>query len=74
MIPQGQVKVVQHLEGGIVSEINVVEGQPVAKGDPLVRLELGLNSANTAEIRLQIDGLTVKRERLRAEEPYRASH
>ena len=67
VIPQGQVKVIQHLEGGIISEINVVEGQPVSKGSPLVRLELGLNSANTAEIRLQIDGLTAKRERLMAE-------
>jgi len=67
VIPQGQVKVIQHLEGGIISAISVVEGQPVSKGSPLVRLELGLNSANTAEIRLQIDGLTAKRERLMAE-------
>ncbi len=67
VIPQGQVKVIQHLEGGIVSEIHVVEGQPVAKGARLVRLELGLNSANTAELRLQIDGLTIKRTRLMAE-------
>lgn len=67
VIPKGQVKVIQHLEGGILSEINVVEGQPVSKGTPLVRLELGLNSANTAEIKLQIDGLTAKRERLMAE-------
>jgi len=72
VVPQGQVKVIQHLEGGIVSEISVVEGQPVAKGAPLVRLELGLNSANTAEIRLQIDGLSAKRERLMAEAEGRA--
>jgi len=67
VIPQGQVKVIQHLEGGIVSEINVVEGQPVAKGALLVRLALGLNSANVAELRLQIDGLKIKRTRLMAE-------
>ena len=67
VIPQGQVKVIQHLEGGIVSEIHVFEGQPVAKGALLVRLALGLNSANVAELRLQIDGLKIKRTRLMAE-------
>lgn len=67
VVPQGQVKVIQHLEGGIVEEIHVTEGQTVAKGDPLVRLELGLNAANKAELQVQIDGLLIKRARLRAE-------
>lgn len=67
VVPQGQVKVIQHLEGGIVEEIHVTDGQPVSTGDPLVRLTLGLNAANKAEIQIQIDGLLVKRARLRAE-------
>lgn len=67
VVPQGQVKVIQHLEGGIVEEIHVTDGQPVSKGMPLVRLELGLNAANGAELQVQIDGLLIKRARLRAE-------
>ncbi|MGZ8995131.1 MAG: hypothetical protein ACXW3P_01350 [Rhodospirillales bacterium] len=38
--PQGRVKTVQHLEGGIVAELHVAEGDVVATGDPLVRLDL----------------------------------
>jgi len=36
---EGSRKTVQHLEGGIVSEILVKDGDRVAKGDPLIRLQ-----------------------------------
>lgn len=67
VVPQGQVKVIQHLEGGIIDAIDVAEGKTVSKGDPLMRLELGMNAANKAELQVQIDGLMIKRDRLRAE-------
>ena len=38
VIPLGNVQAVQHLEGGIVSEIFVRDGQIVRKGQPLLRL------------------------------------
>ncbi len=39
VIPSGQTKVLQHFEGGIISEILVSPGDHVKKGDILYRLE-----------------------------------
>ncbi|WP_122875679.1 biotin/lipoyl-binding protein, partial [Pseudomonas viridiflava] len=38
-IPSSKVQVIQNLEGGIVSDIFVREGQAVDKGDTLLRLD-----------------------------------
>ena len=67
VVPQGRVKIIQHLEGGILERIHVAEGQKVSAGDPLVLLELGMTSANPKELQAQIDGLTLKQARLFAE-------
>jgi HlyD family secretion protein/epimerase transport system membrane fusion protein len=37
--PEGSRKVIQHLEGGIIAEILVAEGDAVSAGDPLVILQ-----------------------------------
>src|SRR5688572_3214005 len=37
--PEGATRVVQHLEGGIIDEILVEEGDRVAQGAPLIRLK-----------------------------------
>jgi HlyD family type I secretion membrane fusion protein len=39
VIPAGRVKTIQHLEGGIIREILVKEGDPVKAGAVLLRLE-----------------------------------
>lgn len=65
--PSGQVRTVQHLEGGIVVEIFVREGDRVAEGDPLLRLDLGESALNPDEIRVDIDALVLERARLAAE-------
>lgn len=39
VIPAGRVRVVQHLDGGIVKAIRVKEGQRVAEGEELVRFD-----------------------------------
>jgi membrane fusion protein, adhesin transport system len=39
VIPSQQTQVVQNLEGGILAQIFVSEGQHVARGEPLVRLD-----------------------------------
>ena len=67
VIPQGQVKVIQHLEGGIVTEILTKEGQRVSKGERLIQLRLGADRVRSSEIELQVDGLIIKRDRLQAE-------
>lgn len=66
IVPQGQVRVVQHLEGGIIKDIHVGEGQSVKVGQPLVELNLASAGVNREEIQVRIDGLVLKRARLAA--------
>lgn len=65
--PQGKVKTVQHLEGGIIAEIFVSEGAAVAAGDPLVRLDLATSGVNRKELEARLDGERLRRHRLAAE-------
>ncbi|MGE0745587.1 MAG: HlyD family type I secretion periplasmic adaptor subunit [Rhodospirillales bacterium] len=67
VVPEGQVKVIQHLEGGIIAAIDIAEGQAVKAGDRLVQLDLGTVAPGRDEILVQIDGLTLRRARLQAE-------
>ncbi len=63
--PAGQVLLVQHLEGGIVAELLVSEGEIVDAGQPLVLLQpiaaegdLGQLTARETAARLKIERLT----------------
>lgn len=56
---EGSSKTVQHLDGGIVGEILVVDGATVARGQPLVRLDV-------TEARAALAGLTAEHEALSA--------
>ena len=67
VVPQGQVKVIQHLEGGIISQIFVAEGDTVGAGDPLLQLDRGITGSNRDEIQIELDGLILTRVRLVAE-------
>jgi adhesin transport system membrane fusion protein len=67
VVPQGQVKVVQHLEGGIISQIFVAEGDVVKAGDVLLQLDQGITGSNRDEILIELDGLILSRSRLIAE-------
>ncbi|MEO1292115.1 MAG: HlyD family type I secretion periplasmic adaptor subunit [Pseudomonadota bacterium] len=66
VIPTGYVRAVQHLEGGIVREILVREGEPVETGDVLVRIEDAAAVANLRELQTRQLGLEMQAERLRA--------
>jgi membrane fusion protein, adhesin transport system len=67
VVPQGKIKVVQHLEGGIIEHIHVVEGSVVRAGDPLVRLDLATSGVNRKELLARLDGAILRRARLLAE-------
>ena len=60
-------KTVQHLEGGIVSEILVREGQEVAAGQVLMRLDATQTGTTLAVLRDQMDALLGLSARLVAE-------
>jgi membrane fusion protein, adhesin transport system len=65
--PQSKLKVIQHLEGGLIQRLYVQEGDVVKEGAPLVQLELALTSINRDEILVRLDSLALQRARLQSE-------
>ncbi len=67
IVIQGQVKTVQNLDGGIVSEIAVKEGQEVAADDLLLRLDSSLLMANQSIVEGRLSEALALQTRLLAE-------
>ncbi len=67
VVPATRIKAVQHLEGGIVSEILVEEGALVKKGQPLIRLDPVRAQADARELSQRLAGLRFDGLRLTAE-------
>jgi adhesin transport system membrane fusion protein len=66
VIPSSQVQIIQSLDGGIVSEILVREGQTVAVGTPLIRIDETRAASSLRENRVQYLSLVAKQARLKA--------
>lgn len=66
VIPSTQVKTIQHLEGGIVREIKVIEGGRVKAGQELVVLEPTASTADVGELGERLVSLRFDLARLRA--------
>jgi len=64
--PSSQVKTVQHLEGGIVRDILVREGDTVTAGQALVSLEPTATGADVGELQVRLTGLRADIARLEA--------
>lgn len=67
VIPSGQLQVVQTLEGGIVRDILVSEGDLVKAGQVLIKIDDTGFSSTLGELREQENALVAERYRLRAE-------
>lgn len=67
VVVEGSLRRVQHPTGGVIGQIAVTEGQAVAAGDVLVRLDDTLTRANLGIVRSQIDELAAREARLLAE-------
>lgn len=67
VVPTDSVQTIQSLEGGIIQQISVVQGQTVEKGDPLVVLDNTRFKAAFEESQSQIDSLTAQQLQLRLE-------
>lgn len=67
VIPRTKVKKIQHLEGGIVREILVHEGDLVKQDQPLVVLDAAAAEANTEELDVRLVSLQIESTRLEAE-------
>lgn len=67
IIPSGQNQIVQNLEGGIVEEILVKEGQNVEKGQILLKIDNKKSASSFSSNSIKADALEAKIVRLRAE-------
>ncbi len=67
VIPVGEVKTIQHLEGGIIEEILVKESEIVEKDQPLVVLAATASEVEVDELQVRIDSQIIKSIRLEAE-------
>jgi len=66
VIPSRQIQIIQSQDGGVVTELAVVEGQTVEAGQLLVKLDPTRSVASFRENRAELTALQVKAERLRA--------
>tara|TARA_S200000501_G_scaffold340703_1_gene349486 strand:- start:286 stop:1488 length:1203 start_codon:yes stop_codon:yes gene_type:complete len=67
VIPAGDVKTIQHLEGGIIDQILVKESDIVKKSDPLVILAATASEVDVDEAQVKIDAKIIESIRLEAE-------
>ena len=67
LIPSGENKVIQNLEGGIVEEIVVKEGQSIKKGDILLKIDNKKSFSNYETNQAEKNGLKMKILRLKAQ-------
>ena len=67
VVPLGDLKVVQHLEGGIIQQIFVAEGDQVREGQPLIQLDVRAAGLSREELEVQLFQQMAIRARLAAE-------
>jgi len=67
VVPRGSIKVIQHLEGGIIEAINVEDGDIVKPEQVLMELNLGNTGVNREELIVRLDSEILVRARLEAE-------
>ncbi len=71
LVPTGQVQVIQHLEGGIISEILIDEGEVIKAEQVLIRLDPANAQIELNQMKSRQAALTLKAERLSAVETER---
>jgi len=67
IIPSAQNQIVQNLEGGIVQEILVHEGQEVKKGQILIKIDNKKSTSSYSSNVIKVEALQAKIARLKAE-------
>ncbi|QDC10335.1 HlyD family efflux transporter periplasmic adaptor subunit [Oceanicola sp. D3] len=67
LVSSSRPQIIQNLEGGILADLAVSEGDEVAPGDVLARLQGTGFQTNVDDIRDKITGLEIRRLRLEAE-------
>ena len=65
IVPSGHIQTIQHLEGGIVREIMVEDGQLVEKGQPLLKLDDTNANADLGQMKARQTALQFQASRLK---------
>ena len=66
LIPASQIRPLQHLEGGIVEQILMKEGQVVEQDQPLMRLQTVMAESELAALKSRAHNLILQKERVDA--------
>lgn len=66
VVPSGTVKVVQHLEGGVVGDVKVAENTMVREGDVLVTFDPAQAGSELGQMVARYVGLIIRGERLKS--------
>ena len=66
VIPQGEVNVVQHLEGGIVARVDVADGDEVRQGQVMLELRPNLVESEYRATEQQLKNLLLQQKQLQA--------
>ncbi len=64
IVPSGDIRAIQHLEGGIIAEIFVSPGAVVRQGDPLLRLAPDQAGGDLGQLRARSDDLRQQQKQL----------
>ena len=67
VIPHDKVKIIQHLEGGIVKKVIARENSTVKAGDALVEIDLATSGINRSEMVARMETMHFSKARLEAE-------
>jgi len=67
VIPAKGVQVIQSLEGGILKDMKVFEGKKVSEGDIVALIDDTAHRSSMEEVRIQMDNLVARIQRLEAE-------
>ena len=66
VVPKGAVNVIQHLEGGIVAKVNVLDGEQVKKGQVLLELNPQLVGSAYDAADQELENLVLQQKQLQA--------
>lgn len=66
VVPQGDISIIQHLEGGIVSKVNIIDGERVRKGEVLLELRPNLVDSEYRATAQQLQNLLLQQQQLKA--------
>ncbi|MFM7313839.1 MAG: HlyD family type I secretion periplasmic adaptor subunit [Cyanobium sp.] len=66
VVPEGDVNVIQHLEGGIVARVVVRDGQPVKQGQVMLELRPNLVESEYRATEQQLKNLLLQQQQLQA--------